>query len=130
MLLCSRGHAARTISKGPRLPATAVYNRTAASVSTAFPLQQEHEVFTLANGNKIGYSTYGPLKAPALFFFHGQGGSRLQGFAKRANRIALRIICPDRPGIGLSTFEPYRELLDYPPQIAQLANHLGLKLTA
>lgn len=47
--------------------------------------------------------------------------------AESAHRIGLRIICPDRPGIGLSTFDSSRTLLDYPSQIAQLAKHLGLE---
>ena len=39
----------------------------------------------------------------------------------------IRIIAPDRPGLGLSTHDPDRKLLDYPSQISQLAKHLGLE---
>ena len=88
--------------------------------------QQENEVCVLANGHKIGYSIYGSPKAPALFFLHGQGSSRLQGLAKSAHTAGLQIICPDRPGIGLSTYDHQRKLLDYPLQIAELAKHLEL----
>lgn len=38
----------------------------------------------------------------------------------------LRILAPDRPGIGASTFQPGRKLLDWPPLLAQLADLLGI----
>ena len=103
--------------------------RTASSISSKSPSRQENGTFTLANGHTLGFSSCGPVDAPALFYFHGQGGCRLQGlsFAEDADRVGLRIICPDRPGIGLSTFDPDRKLLDYPAQIASLAQHLGLE---
>ena len=102
--------------------------RTATSAPSVIPSQQENETFTLDNGDTIGFSTCGPPDAPALFYLHGQCSSRLQGlgFSQSANKVGLRVICPDRPGIGLSTFDPSRRLLDYPTQIGQLAGHLGL----
>lgn len=76
----------------------------------------------------MGYSLCGPVEAPALFYFHDQGTSHLQGlaFAESAKRIGVRVICPSRPGIGLSTVEPGRSLVDYPQQIVDLARRLGL----
>ncbi len=102
--------------------------RTATSAPSVIPPQQENETFTLDTGDTLGFSTCGPPDAPALFYFHGQSGSRLQGlgFAEGVNKVGLRVICPDRPGIGLSSFDPRRRLLDYPAQIAQLARYLGL----
>jgi len=35
------------------------------------------------------------------------------------------VIATDRPGIGLSEFQPNRTLLDWPPVIEELATHLG-----
>ena len=87
------------------------------------------ETFTLPSGDVIGYSICGPADAPPLFFFHGFPSSRLEGAAldEYAQRIPVRIISPDRPGLGLSTFDPNRTLLDYPHQISALAKHLGYK---
>ena len=127
ILYCIRYNAPRTTSKASTGVKSVIGKRTAAHQISALRSPQENEVFTLADGQKIGYSTYGPLNAPALFFFHGQGSSRLQNLTEPANVTRLRIICPDRPGIGLSTFVPGRRLLDYPAQIAQLASHLGLE---
>ena len=41
-------------------------------------------------------------------------------------RTGVRLICPDRPGFGRSTFQPGRTLLDWPSDVEQLADHLGL----
>jgi pimeloyl-ACP methyl ester carboxylesterase len=38
----------------------------------------------------------------------------------------LRLICPGRPGIGLSDFQPGRRLLDWPEDIVALADTLNI----
>jgi pimeloyl-ACP methyl ester carboxylesterase len=40
--------------------------------------------------------------------------------------LDIRFITVDRPGHGLSDFQPDRRLLDWPQDISQLADHLGL----
>ncbi|KAL4738788.1 hypothetical protein BDV11DRAFT_188887 [Aspergillus similis] len=41
-------------------------------------------------------------------------------------RRNLRIIAPDRPGYGLSTFQPNRRILDYLQDTQSLVDHLGI----
>ena len=41
--------------------------------------------------------------------------------------MGVRIITPDRPGYGYSDFQPKRVLLDFPDDISQLAEALGIK---
>ena len=86
------------------------------------------QTFTLDNGDTIGYSTCGPASNDPIFLLHGWPGSRMTGlfFHSLAKELGARIICPDRPGIGLFTPSPGRTLLDYPNSIAQLARYLGL----
>ena len=43
-----------------------------------------------------------------------------------ATKLSVRIIAVDRPGSGLSTSKPGRTLLDWPDDIAELADRLGL----
>jgi pimeloyl-ACP methyl ester carboxylesterase len=38
----------------------------------------------------------------------------------------VRLVCPDRPGYGLSTFQSDRRLIDWPDDVSQLADHLGI----
>ena len=41
--------------------------------------------------------------------------------------LHIRAIVPDRPGYGLSDFQRHRRLLDWPADVEQLADHLGLE---
>ena len=43
-----------------------------------------------------------------------------------ARKFNIRIISPDRPGHGTSTFQQDRRLIDYPNDISQLAKYLGI----
>ena len=43
-----------------------------------------------------------------------------------AKKLNIRIISPDRPGIGISTFQENRKFLDWGNDIPQLADSLGL----
>ena len=85
------------------------------------------QTFTLSNGLKLGYSEYGDPRGEVAFYFHGWPSSRTQGslFDEPAKKHGLRLICPDRPGIGLSDFQPRRALLEWPDTLTQLAAHVG-----
>src|SRR5690606_7341419 len=41
--------------------------------------------------------------------------------------VGARVITPDRPGYGLSDYLPGRRLVDFPDDVAQLADALGLE---
>ncbi len=61
-------------------------------------------------------------------FFHGGNDSRLAGGLLEAAAIAtgVRLICPERPGFGRSTYQPGRNLLDWSSDVEQLADRLDL----
>lgn len=82
---------------------------------------------TLSSSRKLGYAEYGDPAGVPLFYFHGWPGSRLQGeFLHEAGmKRGIRVVAPDRPGIGLSEFQPGRTLLDWPADLNELAAHLG-----
>jgi pimeloyl-ACP methyl ester carboxylesterase len=82
----------------------------------------------LADGRTLGYAEFGDPNGKPLVFFHGGGGSRLLGELcnKAALRQGVRVIAPDRPGMGLSDPQPRRRLLDWPQDVVQLADSLGL----
>ena len=85
------------------------------------------QTFTLSNGLKLGYCEYGDPKGEVAFYFHGWPSSHVQGslFDEPARKHGMRLICPDRPGIGLSDFQPNRTLFDWPDTLVQLAAHVG-----
>lgn len=82
---------------------------------------------TLSSGRRLGYAEFGDPEGVPLFFFHGWPGSRLQGelLHEACRKRGLRIVAPDRPGIGLSDFQPGRRLLDWPADLSELAAQLG-----
>ena len=43
-----------------------------------------------------------------------------------ARRRKLHVIAPDRPGFGLSTFQPHRRIMDWPTDVQALAHYLRL----
>ncbi|HTN32373.1 MAG TPA: alpha/beta hydrolase [Marinobacter sp.] len=84
---------------------------------------------TLADGRKLAYTDLGDPQGYPIIFGHGMPGCRLEGhfFHSQAKRHGFRIITPDRPGIGGSTYQYHRILLDYPDDIRELADALGLR---
>lgn len=84
---------------------------------------------TLPDGRKLGYAQYGAPNGRPVFFLHGLAETRIAAAAydEVARDLNVRIIAPDRPGTGLSSPQPDRRLLDYPKDIEQLAQRLGLE---
>jgi len=84
---------------------------------------------TLHDGRRLGFAEYGHPQGRPLFYFHGFPASRLEAALTdvAAERLGIRIIAPDRPGIGLSDFQPGRTLGDWPADVAELAESLGLE---
>ena len=82
---------------------------------------------TLSTGRRLAYAEYGDPYGTPAFYFHGWPSSGIQGslMDEAGKEFGLRIISPDRPGLGQSDFHPGRRLLDWPPVIAELAAHVG-----
>lgn len=89
---------------------------------------KENEQARLPDGRRIGYAEYGDPRGEPLFFFHGWPSSRYQGrlLHEMAAERRLRVVAPDRPGIGLSDPLPGRGFADWPEDVARLADFLGL----
>ncbi|WP_417520911.1 alpha/beta fold hydrolase [Marinobacter sp.] len=87
------------------------------------------KTLVLRDGRTLAYTDVGDLHGYPLIFGHGMPGCRLQGqfFHNQALRHGFRVLAPDRPGIGGSGDQQGRHLLDYPKDIEQLADSLGLE---
>jgi pimeloyl-ACP methyl ester carboxylesterase len=86
------------------------------------------KIIHLRDGRALGYAEYGDPAGKPVFFFHGLPGSRLQRYPDDsiATELQARIVTIDRPGLGLSDFQPGRKLLDWPGDVAQLADALKI----
>lgn len=81
----------------------------------------------LPDGRALGYRELGDPQGKPVLFFHGWPGSRIQvDYFTGAATPGVRLIGVDRLGTGLSDFKPGSRLLDWPDDIAVLADSLGL----
>jgi pimeloyl-ACP methyl ester carboxylesterase len=87
--------------------------------------------FQLPDGRKLGYDERGPADGKPLFYFHGSPSSRVESALYVSDELLqslnVRLIVADRPGMGLSDFQPNRRILDFPRDILALADHLNIE---
>jgi pimeloyl-ACP methyl ester carboxylesterase len=83
---------------------------------------------TLPDGRELAYEEYGLPGGVPVLSFHGGLSSRLDAAPAHEAALALGIwlISPDRPGMGRSTFQTGRRLLDWPDDVAALTAALGI----
>jgi pimeloyl-ACP methyl ester carboxylesterase len=90
-------------------------------------MQQENESLKLENGRTLSYAIYGsPVPQKTIIYMHGFPSSRYEGklWHSACARKHIRIIAPDRPGNGFSTFQNNRRILDWAADVLALAEHL------
>lgn len=85
--------------------------------------------FKLPDGRTLGYAIHvSPLSpsTPVIFYFHGFPGSRIEAELCKSEKIAASVVAIDRPGMGLSSFQRGRRILDWPSDVLAIADHLGV----
>lgn len=89
---------------------------------------QDQKTLDLPDGRRLGFAEWGDPQGRPVLVFHGWPGSRLVGRALEgaASKTRVRLITPDRPGMGLSDFQPGRHLIDWPADVLALADQLEL----
>jgi len=87
-----------------------------------------NQTITLRDERTLGYAEYGSTDGAPVFYFTGGNSSRFEGkwFEEAALKKKIRLIVPDRPGFGLSTHQPSRELLHWSDDVSQLADSLSI----
>lgn len=90
---------------------------------------QQDKLLKLRDGRTLAYTEHGDFTGKPVFFFHGNPGSRLMRHPDESipRSLGVRVITPDRPGYGLSDYQPGRRLVDFPDDVVQLADALGLQ---
>lgn len=116
------------------------YHSTAATLSSVpreylkYPVPDDCQVLELPDGRHLSYAEYGS-KAPdahTFIFIHGIPDTRLDACLLSydqaiAEKLNIRWIGIDRPGIGLSTFHPNRTVCDWVDDLKCLIHHLKLQ---
>ncbi|CAI6312561.1 unnamed protein product [Periconia digitata] len=105
-------------------PGSPPYPRDALST----PYTNHSDILILPDGRKLGFSQYGSPTGRPVIFLHGMPGSRLDAahFDDVAKELGARVIGIDRPGIGWSTPQSNRKLLDHATDVEAVADHLRL----
>lgn len=84
----------------------------------------------LADGTRIGYAEVGNPDGLPVVYLHGNPGSRLEvdlaTSRRAAEQLGIRLLAPDRPGIGLSSFHSVF-LREYPQLIGRFTDAVGLE---
>lgn len=88
----------------------------------------DEQILVLPDGRKLAYAIYGDPSptSPTVFYFHGFPGSHREalGYAQAAKRRGVRLVAVSRPGMGGSSFQPDRRILDWPADVRALADHV------
>jgi pimeloyl-ACP methyl ester carboxylesterase len=98
------------------------------SLAEGFAFSSAGKTIKLSDGRTLAYLDTGDPEGRPVFYFHGGPGSRLEGllFDELNQRLGIRMIAPDRPGHGLSDFQQDRTYLDWPNDVSELADQLGI----
>lgn len=90
-----------------------------------------NQQFQLPGGRKLGYDEHGAPDGKPVFYLHGSPSSRLEARLYLSEdllqSLGVRLIAVDRPGMGLSDFQPNRRMLDFPNDLLALADHLKIE---
>jgi pimeloyl-ACP methyl ester carboxylesterase len=84
----------------------------------------------LRDGRVLAYAEYGDPDGMPIVYCHGLPSSRVEGNLVLARatlaELRVRVLIPDRPGLGESDFLANRRISDWPGDVAQLAQALGI----
>lgn len=91
-------------------------------------MEIEHRL-TLADGRTLACLELGEPAGPPVIYLHGYPGSRLEArlTAYVAERLPVRLLAPDRPGFGASTFQPGRTISAWAADMQRLADEFALE---
>jgi pimeloyl-ACP methyl ester carboxylesterase len=83
----------------------------------------------LTDGRVLGFAEYGDPNGEPVLEFHGIPGSRLEAwnYDEAGKKAGARVIGVDRPGFGLSSNRKGYRIIDWPSDVLELADALGLE---
>jgi pimeloyl-ACP methyl ester carboxylesterase len=99
------------------------------SLEEGFAFSSLGKTIQLSDGRTLAYLESGDPAGRPLFYFHGGPGSRLEGllFDELNQQLGIRMIATERPGYGLSDVQKDRTYLDWPGDVSELADQLGIE---
>jgi pimeloyl-ACP methyl ester carboxylesterase len=88
----------------------------------------DKNIIHLPDGRVVSYSEYGAKQGLPVIYLHGHPGSRFEAMPLHSDALKknIRIIAPDRPGMGASTLVENRTMTDYADDITNMADNLHI----
>lgn len=89
---------------------------------------RSHQSLHLKDGRNLSYAEWGLSSGKPILLVSGSNTGRLTRFPDAIlQEFGIHLITLDRAGMGLSSFQPQRRLLDFPNDIAQLMDALNIE---
>jgi len=103
--------------------------RTSSGKEATHGLASNEELVRLFDGRRVAIASHGDPQGRPLFLFHGIPGSRLglHYVEEPAKERGVRVVCPDRPGVGRSDPYPERTIPGYAEDVSALADAMGFE---
>src|ERR1022692_3461558 len=89
--------------------------------------EMTENLLLMRDGRKLEVREYGDSAGHPTFFFHGLIGSHHQAsyISEQAGQIGLRIVAPNRPGVGRSDFIDRASAIESVQDVEDVAKALG-----
>ena len=93
-----------------------------------FQAPRLNQTIQLKDGRVLGYAEYGPANGKPVFLFHSNLGCRFEKMSDDTvlEKNNIRLIIPERPGFGLSTYNSNMAYTAWPDNFEQLTEHLNV----
>jgi pimeloyl-ACP methyl ester carboxylesterase len=99
----------------------------AAVVSSPTMPPLRDDTIQLRDGRRLADAEWGDAEGAPVLFFHGHPGSRLYCPDEAVTVSSrVRLLTIDRPGVGLSDVLPRRTFADWPSDVLEFADALGV----
>lgn len=123
-----RAELMQQVTSAPQLLQSVVGTFPPSYIAGSAEDRKYHQQLTLADGNQLGFAEFGPDRGLPMLFMHNVSGSRLQMPVPEQALFAqnIRLIVPDRPGIGLSTWRRKFVMSSWVDAISALLDSLQL----
>src|SRR5262245_5567274 len=92
------------------------------------PPPRHEGVVRVGQRRQLGYAEFGDPSGRLVLWHHGTPGARRQvplTARRAAERLGLRIVCVERPGVGDSTNHRYQHIREWADDAAAVADHFG-----
>jgi pimeloyl-ACP methyl ester carboxylesterase/DNA-binding CsgD family transcriptional regulator len=101
-----------------------------AALSINSDVEENNTYYISSSGKRIAYKVYGPEDGEPLVFFHSFMGSALEVPEDLSvlHRCRVRLIVPERPGVGYSDFRVQQDCFDWVShELLELLDYLEIE---